>query len=195
MQVKYRLDNIQTESHPILIHTAGLVSFMKSLKYNCYLISRNRISFILHRDVHFILFLPDLNSQHAWRFCEFSCVVQKIVNDLCNRIHIAANHKIFFRHGYIHVQPAVCYFLLKAEQCYAYSLDDIERLRKDRLRISLLNSGCIEHPAHKSGQALCFSRYHLQIMPLLFRRDSPVKDAVCKAGNGRHGRFQFVGYV
>ena len=168
---------------------------MESFEQQGQLIRWNGCAQIPHGDIGFAVLFGDLDRDGRPLGGELCRVIQQVVAHLSHRVRIAPDHHRVLRELGVHVQTAVVDPPLQADQHPGHDLDNIELfLGGDRL-CQGIEPGQVQHPPHQAGETPGLGHHHVQSVPLLLRRNRPVQNALCKAGDGGHGGLQFVGDV
>ena len=84
--------------------------------------------------------------------------------------------------------------LFKGKQRHKNGIGQV-KARHVQPQLAAVDARKIQHRAHQTRQTLNLLGNDLQVMRLLFRRDSPIQNAVDKSGDRCHRRFQFVGNI
>ena len=77
-------------------------------------------------------------------------------------------------------------FPLHGDQHPAHALADVKMVSAAQ-RVHHLQLAYVQHPPHHAAEAAAFVGDNLEILPLVFRRDGAVQDAVGITGDGGHG--------
>ena len=186
-------DNVQSEANAALVLTAGTVGFIESLEDFGDLLFGNAFAGVFHRDVSHVLLIVIGDLDVTSYVDEFHRILHQIIDHLMDQIFVSGDHhticiqtaniQLFFFDG-----------LFKGKDGAADHLIDVKIFRL-QLHFAGLQTGDVQHGTNQSGQAFDFAGHDGEIMPLFFRWDGAVHDAVHEAADGGHWCFQLMRYI
>ena len=167
---------------------------METLKKAGNLFRRNGVALIADGDHGLFPLRHNAEIQRGTCIGKFGSVFQKVIDHLRNKLVIPQYQKCFFGNIGLYIKAAVGDLLFQRDQHAAHAFTNVKAFLFPQL-LHALQTGNIQHAAHKAGKTAALIGNDLQILTLIFRRDGAVQNAVCIACDGSHGGFQLVGNI